>query len=169
MTMNRLLMAILALGLVLFTADLQAGEHRIGGGANYWVAVDDLDEEGVDDDDGFSYLVSYQHWWDFLGIEVDMELLPDRFGETAYAPEAYILVGSTIYAGAGMGLIRTDGDFADDPFYAFRVGLNLEMLPSVYVDLSANYRFNDSAQLEDDDTDIDTDTIFFGAALRFAL
>ena len=167
--MNRLLMMLLALGLVLFTADLQAGEHRIGGGANYWVAVDDLDDEGVDDDDGFSYLVSYQHWWDFLGIEVDMELLPDRFGETAYAPEAYILVGSTIYAGAGMGLIRTDGEFADDPFYAFRIGLNLGLLPSVFVDISANYRFNDSVQLEDDDTDIDTDTVFLGAALRFAL
>jgi hypothetical protein len=167
--MNRLLMALLALGLVLFTADLQAGEHRIGGGANYWVAVDDLDEEGIDDDDGFSYFISYQHWWDFLGVEIDMELLPDRFGENAYAPEAYILIGSTIYAGAGMGLIRTDGEFADDPFYAFRVGLNLELLPRVFVDISANYRFNDSVQLKDDDTDIDTDTIFLGAAVRFAL
>jgi len=167
--MNKLLMMILALGLVLITADLQAGEHRIGGGANYWVAVDDLDEEGVDDDNGFSYFVSYQHWWDFVAVEVDMELMPDRFGETAYAPEAYILVGSTIYAGAGIGLIRSDGDFADDPFYAFRAGLNLEMLPSVFVDISANYRFNDSAQLEGDDTDIDTDTIFLGAAIRFAL
>jgi hypothetical protein len=167
--MNRLLMAILALGLVLFAADLQAGEHRIGGGANYWIAVDDLDEEGIDDDDGFSYFVSYQHWWDFLGVEVDMELLPDRFGDNAYAPEAYILIGSTIYAGAGMGLIRTNGEFADDPFYAFRVGLNLELLPRVIVDISANYRFNDSVQLEDDDTDIDADTIFLGAAIRFAL
>lgn len=167
--MNRLLMAILALGLVLFAADLQAGEHRIGGGANYWIAVDDLDEEGIDDDDGFSYFVSYQHWWDFLGVEVDMELLPDRFGDNAYAPEAYILIGSTIYAGAGMGLIRTNGEFADDPFYAFRVGLNLELLPRVIVDISANYRFNDSVQLEDDDTDIDADTIFLGAAVRFAL
>ncbi len=167
--MNRLLTAILALGLVLFAADLQAGEHRIGGGANYWIAVDDLDEEGIDDDDGFSYFVSYQHWWDFLGVEVDMELLPDRFGDNAYAPEAYILIGSTIYAGAGMGLIRTNGEFADDPFYAFRVGLNLELLPRVIVDISANYRFNDSVQLEDDGTDIDADTIFLGAAVRFAL
>ena len=167
--MNRLLMAILALGLVLFAADLQAGEHRIGGGANYWIAVDDLDEEGIDDDDGFSYFVSYQHWWDFLGVEVDMELLPDRFGDNAYAPEAYILIGSTIYAGAGMGLIRTNGEFADDPFYAFKFSLNLEMLHRVIDDISANYRFNDSVQLEDDDTDIDADTIFLGAAIRFAL
>jgi hypothetical protein len=166
--MNRLLMAILVLGLVLFSADLQAGEHRIGGGVNYWIAVDDIDEEDIDED-GFSYLISYQHWWNFLGLEVDMELLPDRFGETAYAPEAYVLFGSTIYGGAGIGIVNYDGDFADEPFYALRVGLNLELLPSVFVDISANYRFNDSAELDNEATDIDTDTVFLGAAVRFAL
>ena len=166
--MNRLLLALLVLGFVLFSADLQAGEHRIGGGANYWVALDDLDDEDVDED-GFSYLLSYQHWWNFLGLEVDMELLPDRFGETAFAPEAYLLFGSTIYAGAGIGIQNLDGDFADEPFFALRAGLNLELLPSTYVDISANYRFNDSAQLENARTDIDTDTVFLGAAVRFAL
>jgi len=98
-----------------------------------------------------------------------MELLPDRFGETAYRPEAYILVGSTIYAGAGMGLIRTDGDFADVPVLCLQGRFESRNAAQCLRRLSANYRFNDSAQLEDDDTDIDTDTIFFGAALRFAL
>ena len=165
--MNRLLMAILALGLVLFAADLQAGEHRIGGGVNYWVALEDLDDEG--DDDGLSYLLSYQYWWDFFGVEADIELLPDRFGETASAGELYMLLGSTIYGGAGVGWLRADGDFADEPFFAFKAGLNLELLPSVIVDISANYRFNEQTDLEDDDTDIDIDTIFLGAAVRFAL
>ncbi len=168
--MNRLLMTILVLGLglVLFAADLQAGEHRIGAGANYWIAVDDIDDDDIDDD-GFSYFVSYQHWWDFVGLEVDLELLPDRFGETAYAPEAYVLFGSTIYGGAGIGIINTDDDFADEPFFALRVGLNLELLPKVFVDISANYRFNDTEELENDETDIDTDTVFLGAAVRFGL
>jgi hypothetical protein len=166
--MNRLMMAILVLGLVLFSADLRAGEHRIGGGANYWIAVDDIDDEDIDDD-GFSYLVSYQHWWDFLGLEVDLELLPDRFGETAYAPEAYLLFGGTIYGGAGIGIVNIDGDFADEPFYALRVGLNLELLPKVFVDISANYRFNDTGELDNSETDIDTDTVFLGAAVRFGL
>ncbi len=164
--MKRLLLMSMILGLAMSAGNLQAGEHRIGGGVNYWVAVEDL---GDSDDDGFSYLLSYQHWWDFLGIEADIELLPDRFGETASAGELYLLLGSTIYGGAGVGWLRADGDFADEPFFAFKAGLNLEMLPSLYLDISANYRFNDSAQLEDDDTDIDTDTVFLGAALRFAL
>ncbi|MFA7455551.1 MAG: hypothetical protein WCZ10_13935, partial [Desulfobulbaceae bacterium] len=68
--MNRLLMAILVLGLGLlpFSAELQAGEHRIGGGVNYWTTVDDIDHDDIDED-GFSYLISYQHWWNILGLE----------------------------------------------------------------------------------------------------
>ena len=96
-------------------------------------------------------------------------LLPDRFGETAFAPEAYLLFGGTIYGGAGIGIQNLDGEFADEPFFALRAGLNLELLPSTYVDISANYRFNDSAQLENSRTDIDTDTVFLGAAVRVAL
>ncbi len=168
--MNRLLMAILVLGLGLlpFSAELQAGEHRIGGGVNYWTTVDDIDHDDIDED-GFSYLISYQHWWNILGLEVDVELLPDRFGETAFAPQAYVLFGSTIYGGVGIGIVNYDGDFADEPFYALRAGLNLELLPSVFVDISANYRFNDTADLDNKETDIDTDTIFLGAAVRFTL
>lgn len=164
--MKKLWTMIMVAGLLVCAGNLQAGEHRIGAGANYWVALDDIDSDEVDDD-GFSYLLSYQHWWDFLGVELDIELLPDRFGESASAPEAYLLLGSTIYGGVGMGLMRSDGSFADDPFYALRAGLNLELLPHIYLDISANYRFNDSVQLENDDTDIDTDTVFLGAAVRF--
>lgn len=166
--MKKLLTMAMVAGMLVFAGSLQAGEHRIGAGANYWVALDDIDSDEADDD-GFSYLLSYQHWWDFLGVEVDMEILPDRFGESASAPEAYILLGGTIYGGVGMGLVRSGGSFADDPFYALRAGLNLELLPSVYVDISANYRFNDSTQFENDETDIDTDTVFLGAAVRFGL
>ena len=167
--MKKLLMTIIAVGLLVIAGNSWAGEHRFGLGANYWVSLDDIDVEDADDD-GFSYLASYQYWWmEYLGVELDMEILPDRFGESASAPEIYILLGKTIYAGAGMGLVRTDGSFADDPFYAFRAGLNFEFFSTMYLDISANYRFNDSVQLEGENTDIDTDTVFLGAALRFAL
>lgn len=166
--MHRLYMALLIMGLALLSTDLQAGEHRIGGGANYWVAVDDIDDDDIDDN-GLSYLISYQQWWNFLGFEAALEVLPDHFGETAFAPEAYLLFGGTLYGGAGIGLMNIDGDFADEPFFALRAGLNLELLPGTFLDVSANYRFNDSEELENERTDIDTDTVFLGAALRFAL
>lgn len=166
--MRSVLLGLLILGLGLFSSELQAGEHRIGGGANYWVTVDDIDDDSFDDN-GLSYFLSYQHWWNFLGLEADLELLPDRFDETAFAPQAYLLFGGTIYGAAGIGLMNIDGDFADEPFFALRAGLNLELLPGTFLDVSANYRFNDTEELEDERTDIDADTVFLGAALRFAL
>lgn len=147
---------------------LQAAEHRIGGGVNYWTSVDDIDFDDVDDD-GFSYLASYQYWPGLIGLEVDLEILPDKYGETAFAPQAFVLVGRSIYAGAGIGWEYRDSDLADEPFFALRAGLNLELLPGIYGDFYGLYRFNDSAELDNEATDIDSDTIFLGAAIRIAL
>lgn len=145
-------------------------EHRIGIGANYWVTLDDIefDEEKIDDD-GFSFLATYQYWPGLLGFELDLEFLPDRFGDSAIAPQAYILVGRSIYAGAGIGINYSDSEFSDQPFFALRAGLNLELLPGIYADIYANYRFNDKKDIENEQTDIDTDTVFLGAAVRIAM
>lgn len=150
-----------------FAATSWASEHRLGGGINYWTTVDSLDESI--DDNGFSYLFSYQYRPGLIGLGCDLELLPDRFGETAIAPQAYILVGDGLYAAAGIGIVHTDGSFADEPFLALRAGINFTLLPGLFVDISANYRFNDTTDLKDRDKDIDTDTVFLGAAVRFAL
>lgn len=147
-----------------------AEEHRIGGGANYWVALEDI-EVGDDslDDDGLSFLASYQYITGLFGLELDLEFLPDRFGESAIAPQAYVLLGRSLYAGIGLGIVYSDSEFSDEPFFALRAGFNLELLPGLYADIYGNYRFNDKATFDDEETDIDTDTVFLGAALRFAL
>lgn len=149
-------------------ARAEEGAHRIGGGVNYWVAIDDIDTDNVDDN-GFSYLASYQYRPGLLGLEVDAEFMPDRFGKDAWAPEAYLLLGKAVYAGAGIGIVNSGSDFADEPFFALKAGLDLELLPRVHLDIAANYRFNDQSDIENSTTDIDTDTIFLGAALRLAL
>lgn len=150
-----------------FSANAHSGENRIGGGANYWVAVDDVDVDDVDDN-GFSYFASYQYWMGMIGLEADLEYLPDKYGEDAFAPQAFVLFGKAIYAGAGIGIEYRDGDFASDPFFALRAGLNLEVVPSVFWDIYGLYRFNDTADFDNEDTDIDTDTVFFGSAVRIA-
>jgi len=139
--------------------------HRIGGGVNYWRAIDDLDEDF--DDNGLSYLASYQYWPTLIGLQADVEFLPDLFGEDAIAPAAYLLVGGAIYAAAGVGIVNYDGEWADDPFFALKAGLNLELLPSIYLDVSGSYRFNSEIDLGDAVDAIDTDTVFLGAAVRF--
>jgi hypothetical protein len=146
----------------------EGGANRFGLGVNYWTAVSDIDVDNIDNN-GFSYVFSYQYKPEWLGLGVDAEMLPDRFGQDSWAPQAYLLLGKAIYGGAGVGWLYSDGDFANDPFFSFRVGLDLEVLPHIHLDVYGQYRFESTQDLEDEDTEIDTDTIFLGAAVRIAL
>ena len=144
------------------------GGHRIGAGANYWKVIDDIDVRDIDDS-GMAYYVSYQYRAQGpFALDLTLERLPDRFGNSAYAPQGYVLIGGTLYAGIGVGMIYTDGDFADEPFYAIKAGLDIPFF-FLRLDVSGHYRFNDFADLKDEDRKIGTDTIFLGAALRLTL
>ena len=111
------ILIVWAAALLLLPATLAwSGEHRLGGGVNYWVALEDLDGDDVGED-GFSYLFSYQCMMEGVGVELDVELLPDRFDEDAVAPAAWFLLGKTLYAGAGIGIVNSDGDFGEAPFF----------------------------------------------------
>lgn len=161
---------ILGLSVLAFSMNGYAEtEHRIGGGVNYWVMLDDLDLNEDFDDSGLSYLFSYQWRPGIISLELDAEFMPDRFGEDAFSPEAYLLIGDGLYAAVGAGIMNVDGEFESEPFYAFKAGVALNLLPGLTFDLSANYRFNDTADLKDEDVDIDTDTIFLGAMVRLKL
>lgn len=155
---------------LLLAANAQAVEHRLGVGGNYWKTLDDIDLKNRSvDEDGFSFAATYQYWAGLFGLEVDLEFLPDRFGDDALAPQAFVLVGRGLYAGLGAGIVYSDSEFAESPFLALKAGINLEILPGIYADIYANYRFNDTKDIDNEDTDIDTDTVFLGAALRFVL
>ncbi|MDZ4199768.1 MAG: hypothetical protein U1E27_10860 [Kiritimatiellia bacterium] len=167
--MKRILLwtAVLALTLAFgwMPARASEGNHRFGLAATYWVALDDIDVNDLDDN-GLTLALSFQYRPSLVGLELALELLPDRFGEDAVAPQAYFILGRTLYAAAGVGIVYRDGDFADDPFFAFRAGFDFEIFPAIYLDLFASYRFNDTTDLEDEGEKIDTDTVFLGAAVR---
>lgn len=156
---------VVLLLLLVLPFSAMAGESRIGLGGTYWTTIDDIDLDNVDED-GYSIYGSYQYWMGLIGIEADIEVLPDKFGESAIDPQVWLLAGSAIYGGAGIGIEYRDGSFAEQPFFALRAGLNLELLPSIYWDIYGIYRFNDKAELDDEATDIDTDTVFLGTAVR---
>lgn len=145
--------------------------HRIGAGANYWRVLDDVDADNIDKD-GFSWLATYQYQpAAMLKLEADLEVFPDGFqgiDSEVYAPEVYLVLGSTLYGAVGAGILYADGDFAEDPFYALRAGLDLEILPQLYLDLNVNYRFAKTTDLSAVAEDIDTNTMTLGAALRMA-
>ncbi len=148
----------------------QAAEHRLGGGVNYWYSIDELKGDDYEfDRNGFGIIGSYQYWGGLLGVEFDLEVLPDFFDETSLSPQAFLLIGKGLYAGIGIGTTYTDGDFANEPFYALRAGFCLELLPNIYADLYTTYRFNDVTSVEETVDDIDTNTLFLGAMVRIAL
>ena len=165
--MKKMLVWMMVFGLAagLTTAQAQEDVHRLGVGANYWVAIDDIDVDNVDDN-GFSYLATYQWRPSVLGLQLDFEMLPDRFGEDAYAPAAYLIFGKALYVAAGAGIVNQDSEWADDPFYAFKAGLDLNLLANLYVDISASYRCDAETDVGDAVDAIDTDTLFLGAAVR---
>lgn len=144
-------------------------QHDVGAGVNYWKVLDDIDVTDLDDS-GISYFVNYRYRFQApFRVELGLERLPDRFGKSAYAPQAFLMAGNRIYAGAGLGGVYTDGSFSDDPFFALKAGVSLPLPFWLRFDLSAQYRFNDFADLQDEDRRIGTDTVFLGAALRLTL
>lgn len=149
-----------------------AATHRLGGGANYWKTISDLKAEDVTniDESGLSWLASYQYVpAGIFKLEFDLEYYPSLGDEpkALWSPEAFVLVGGTIYAGAGIGVYYNGDIFSNRPFYMLRAGVDFLILPFLSLDINANYRFNDWNTLETND--IDTDTIRLGAALRLAL
>lgn len=142
----------------------------IGGGAHYYRTVDDVKISDVDED-GLGWYGSYQYRGSQLGaVEVDFEFLPDGFAgsvEDVYAPQLYLIGGSGFYGGVGVGWYYADSEWADDPFYALRLGVNFELFSGLFLDINGNYRFT---KWDTDVTqDIGTDTVTLAAALRLSL
>lgn len=149
-----------------------AGVHRLGAGANYWKTINNLEAKDFSDIDenGLSWLASYQYVpAGIVKFEIDLEYYPSLGGEPKafWSPEAFVFVGGTFYAGAGIGVYYTDGMFSDTPFFMLRAGVDFAILPFLFLDINANYRFNDWDTFST--KDLDTDTIRLGAAVRFAI
>jgi opacity protein-like surface antigen len=172
--MRKFLMVAVAAGCLTWLASVPAAlaaTHRLGVGANYWKTVDNLDESDLTniDENGLSWLASYQYVpAGIFKLELDLEYYPNLAGEeTLWSPELFVLVGGTVYAGAGIGVYYNGDVFNNTPFYMLRAGLDLAILPFLSLDINANYRFNDWDSF--DKSNIDTDTIRLGAAVRIAL
>lgn len=170
---------LLVLLAVLCTAGTaEAAENRWGLGVHFWKTVDDLADDIGDDsfanieDDGFAFVVSYQRVpRGLFRFEIDVEVFSEGFGgseDTAISPIGFILFGGDgLYVGAGVGLTFS-GDFIDnvsDPYFVGRIGWDLGLLPSLSLDINANYRSGAFSELDE----FDTDAVTLGAILRFNL
>jgi hypothetical protein len=149
-----------------------AAEQRIGGGIHYWTALDDIEVDDVEiDDSGTSFLFSYQYVpAGLFKFEADVEYFTDGFGggdSAAISPQAFVLLGSGLYGGLGIGVTYNEdlpGNNWSDPFYALRAGFDIVVLPRIHLDINANYLFNSF----DDIDGADADSITLGAIARIA-
>ena len=151
-------------------AQEQKWQNQLGVGVHYWTTVKNIDVNDVDKN-GFSYLAMYQLHYGWVGIEADVEWFQKGFGgaeKDVFQPQAYFILGKVVYAAAGIGGYFTDGKFADKPFYAFRVGLDIPLFSILHLDINANYRFENWDDLSTAGKSVDTDTITLGAAARLA-
>lgn len=148
-------------------------EMRLGGGVHYWTALDDIEVDNIDiDDSGASFLGSLQ-WVPGgpVSFEANVEYFTDGFGggnAGAVAPQAFVLVGGGIYGGLGIGVTyndELDGDNWSDPFYTARVGIDIEVLPRIHLDIHGNYIFNAFSDIDG----ANEDSITLGAIGRIAL
>jgi hypothetical protein len=148
-----------------------SADHAIGAGANYWRMVDDIKDNPEFDRDGVSYYLSYQFKpVPVFFLEAQLESMPDGFiagDNSVIAPQVY--VGAKIlfiYGAAGIGRYYSDGDWSGEMFYVLRAGVDLTLMPFVHLDINANYQFYNMDELDGETTDIGTDTVRLGAAVR---
>ena len=168
---TRVLILTLAMAAMGLAARSEAAGY-LGGGVHYWRTIDQIRSSRNLDDSGIAWMATGQYSvWRLLKIEADLEVFPKGFGgadRTAYAPQAYLLFGSTLYAGAGVGVVYSSdfsGSFSD-PFYALKTGLDLEVLPRLHLDVNANYQFLNWKDVNSLQGRVNTDTITLGAAVR---
>ena len=169
--MKRLFITLLVVGSVVATAGAaSAAGASIGGGIHYLHNVSNIDDNGIDlDKDSIGIVGSLMGGLAFLNLEGQVEYISNYAGsdESMWIPQAWALVGSTLYGGAGIGIGNFDGEWQDDPFYALRAGVNLP-LGAVGLDMYGTYHFwNDDAF--DDVNNEDLDSVTFAALLRFDL
>jgi hypothetical protein len=147
-----------------------AAGASIGGGVHYLHNVNDIDNNGVDlDKNSIGVVGSLMGGFSLLKLEGQVEHISNYLGsnEAMWIPQGWALLGSVVYAGAGIGIGHIDGDWQNDPFYALRAGVNLPLGP-VSLDTYGTYHFWNDDAFNDVNGD-DLDSVTFAALLRFNL
>ena len=162
---------LLSIGLLVSVLGARVDDEsfRLGAGAHYWTTVNNINVDNIDKH-GFSWLGTMQYWPSWVGIEADAEWLQKGYAgalQDVWSPQAYLILGKTLYGAVGIGTYYSDGTWINKPFYAFRIGADLEVLPRIHLDINANYRFEDWSKLNS--SDVKSDTITLGVAARIAL
>lgn len=103
-----------------------------------------------------------------LQFKADLDVLPQISAtntETVLLPQMFVAVGDDFYAGLGTHYLIEDGILIDDPQFSLRAGVDLEILPYIFLDISADYHFDDWRELKEEEA-FSKDDVVWGGALR---
>ena len=159
--------AVFAVVLATLSLTVPAAAGSLGAGIHYLKTVGDIKDSAGWDKNALGFIGSYQHGAGLVKLEGDVEYINDYGGSdhSMIEPQAYALVGNSLYAGAGIGIGYIDDGWQDAPFYALRAGYALG-LTSLKLDGFASYRFQNANALQGLDSE-DLDTVTFGVIARF--
>ena len=165
--MKRILFVTL-LGTLALGVPTSAPAAQLGAGLHYLRAVNDIDADDEIDKNDFAIFGSITHSFVMVRVEGQLEIVPDYLesGNALLQPAAYGLIsGGLFYGGVGIGIGYLDGEWASDPFYALRAGVELG-LGGLAVDAFLSYRFQ-SASFGEGVEDFDLDSVTLAAQVKF--
>ena len=164
--MRRALSLVVLVFVVAATATT-AHATQFGAGLHYQRSVGDFDVDDLDKND-FTIFGSVTFPVALVKVEGDVELTPDYLGSdnVLIQPAAYGLLDLGLaYGGLGIGIGYLDGEWATNPFYALRGGVELG-LGGLAVDGFLEYRFQ-NASFGDAISDLNLDAFRLGAQVKF--
>ncbi|RKZ12252.1 hypothetical protein DRQ53_03780 [bacterium] len=163
---NKSLVAILSLIAVIGIAAPAVAAPQLGAGLHYLHTLEDFGE-GFSQHD-FSIFGSVTLPVAMLRVEGDVEWIPDYLGgdNSLWQPSAYAFLPlGLIYGGAGIGIGYLDGEWASNPWYGLRAGVEFG-LGGLALDGFLSYRFQ-SANFGSEIGNLDLDALTLGAQVKF--
>ena len=143
-------------------------ESSLGIGPRVFRKVDNVPRQYTEM--GAGAFVNWRTYWtDLVSGQVELALYEDGFAgspKEVIAPQAFVLLGREFYAGFGAGILFSDGDLADKPFLALRVGYQWPWGEALTVDLNATYEYGEWDGVSKFLPKEESDTLSIGLGLR---
>jgi hypothetical protein len=167
-TWNKSLVAALSLIAVIGIATPAVALPQLGIGLHYLRTLEEIQAGSDTHQNDFAVFGSITIPVAIIKIEGDVEWIPDYLGSDSslWQPSAYgFLSLGLIYGGVGIGIGYLDGEWASNPWYGLRAGVEIG-LAGLALDGFASYRFQ-SASYGSGAQNFDLDAITFGVQAKF--
>lgn len=143
-------------------------DSSLGFGLRGFRTVDDLEKPFKDTGMG-GYVNWRSQWSDWVAGMLELDLYEDGYAgsrDEVLAPQAFLVLGQTLYAAVGGGILFSNSDFADSPFLALRLGVQGVLTDWFMFDVSLSYEYAEWKGVNVIDERFESDTVVLGAGLR---